>query len=316
MIAALLFRTVCIPARTGLQPAGRILFICLAATILFPLKGHAFTDARAGQLHIYTAVAPLAYIVEHIGGEHVIVETLLTGGQDPHLFEPTPRQIQNLSKADLYLSAGLPFESIVLEKIAGRDHALTIADTNADIEWLHDHAHHEHNAADSIIDPHFWLGTHQLRQFIHAAARIISQVDPDRAGTYKQNSATLLKQLEDVHRRNLLMLKPYRGSRIFVYHPAFTYFTREHGLVQQAVETHGRQPGPRTIATLIKQARTDHARTVFVQPQFDSKAAETIAAAINGRIVIIDPLAKNVIQNLEIIAGQIDQSFKTNTLLP
>jgi zinc transport system substrate-binding protein len=255
-------------------------------------------------------VAPLAYIVEHIGGEHVVVETLLTGGQDPHLFEPTPRQIQKLSKADLYLSSGLPFERILLKKTAAQNQTLTIADATRDIAWLKDDHHHGSDFAHNNTDPHFWLGTHQLEQFIHAAAQIISQADPNNAEKFKQNSAILLQRLKAVHTRNLLLLKPYRGATLFVYHPAFTYFTHEYGLKQQAVETHGRQPGPRTIASLISQAQAAGARTIFVQPQFDSKTAQTIAAAINGHVVTIDPLAKNVIQNLEIIAGQIEQSFK------
>ena len=76
------------------------------------------------------------------------------------------------------------------------------------------------------------------------------------------------------------------------------------------METNGRQPGPRTIAALIKQARAEGIRTIFVQPQADTKSAQTIAAALKGTVQVLDPLAKDAIENLETMARAIAHSFE------
>jgi len=296
----------------------RLLFICLITATLYPSVGHTSTDNNARQLHIYTAIAPLAFIIEQIGGSHLTVETLLPRGQDPHLFEPGPRLLHKLSKADIYLMSGLPFERLLIKKITTSHKKLTIINVTKQISfWESDHYLDGHDYFDNDTDahdhaqrdPHFWLGVQQLHQFITAAARSIRDADPTHAATYHHNTARLLARLNSVHARNQTLLRPYRNRIFFAYHPAFGYFARTYELRQHTVEINGRQPGPRSIAVLVKQARAADVRTIFVQPQYDTKGAQAIATAINGSVMPLDPLAKDVIQNLETMAQIIARSF-------
>ena len=296
----------------------RSLLICLLMVVLCFSAVNASPDNSVRNLRVSTAIAPLAFILEQIGGSHLSVETLLPPGQDPHLFEPGPRLLHKLSKTNLYLISGLPFERMLIQKIKTRQKKLTIIDLTTEISFWEpgssldahdcfndrggDHAH-------TGRDPHFWLGVHQLRQFITAAERILRDVDPAHATAYHTNTAHLLARLETVHAQNSTLLRPYRNRMFFAYHPSFGYFARTYGLQQQTVEINGHQPGPRTIAALVKKARAAGVRTIFVQPQYDTKSAQTIATAINGVILPLDPLAKDAIQNLETMARTIADSF-------
>jgi zinc transport system substrate-binding protein len=49
---------------------------------------------------------------------------------------------------------------------------------------------------------------------------------------------------------------------------------------------------------------------IFVQPQFDAKAAATVARGIGGSVVSIDPMAREVPANLTAVAVAIDQAFR------
>jgi zinc transport system substrate-binding protein len=234
------------------------------------------------------------------------------------MFEPEPRLLQRLSQAHMYLLSGLPFEQILVQKLSAQQKKLRVIDLTTDISFLEagsyrdahdcsgDHAtDHDHYGRD----PHFWLGTQQLLQFMNAAAHGMITADPGHAVTYQQNTARLIARLEAVHAQNLTLLRPYHNRIFFVYHPAFAYFAHTYNLQQQAVETNGRQPNPRSIAALIKQARAAGVRTIFVQPQSDTKSAQTIAAALHGNILPLDPLAKDALQNLETMARAIAHSF-------
>jgi zinc transport system substrate-binding protein len=44
---------------------------------------------------------------------------------------------------------------------------------------------------------------------------------------------------------------------------------------------------------------------VFVQPEFSSKMAETVARELDGVVVPLDPLAKNYVANLDEMAARI-----------
>ena len=72
-----------------------------------------------------------------------------------------------------------------------------------------------------------------------------------------------------------------------------------------AVETGGKEPGARQMAALIERANKEGVKIIFVQPQFSRKSAETLAKAIGGAVVSIDPLAADFIENLRDMARQL-----------
>jgi zinc transport system substrate-binding protein len=92
------------------------------------------------------------------------------------------------------------------------------------------------------------------------------------------------------------------GGEFFVFHPAFGHFARDYGLVQIAVEDHGHEPGPRHLAELIGHARASGARAIVVQPQFSQKSAAAVAKEDGAEVVVLDPLATPIDDNILAIA--------------
>jgi zinc transport system substrate-binding protein len=99
------------------------------------------------------------------------------------------------------------------------------------------------------------------------------------------------------------------GTNFFVFHPAFGYFADAFDLNQIPVETMGRSPKGKELSAIIKLARQEQARVIFVQPQFDAQAARKIAQAINGAVVSIDPLAYDYLNNLAQMADTISNAL-------
>ena len=104
------------------------------------------------------------------------------------------------------------------------------------------------------------------------------------------------------------MARPLRSRRFMVFHPAWGYFADTYGLTQIAIEQEGKEPGARALTALIEQARAKQVRVIFVQPQFNRKTAQRLAAAIGGRVEPIDPLAENYIDNLRRVARLIAEA--------
>jgi zinc transport system substrate-binding protein len=284
----------------------------------------AMGESRAATpVEIVTGIAPLSFLVEKIGGERVRVATLLPPGQDPHTFEPSPGQIGRLSRAGIYFSLEMPFERMLLAKLPREGSGPRVVDVGAGITKLPmlEHHHDEHNHRDKHnhqtdsghrhgeLDPHIWLGPPQLLIMAeHILAGLIA-LDPDHAATYRHNHARLQGEIEAVHRGNTERLAPFAGSSFYVYHPAFGYFAAAYQLRQQAVEISGKTPTPRQLLNLVERARHDGVRVIFVQPQFDQKSAATIAGSIDGEVVPLDPLASDVLANLEKMAAIISAAL-------
>ncbi|MBN2474536.1 MAG: zinc ABC transporter substrate-binding protein [Pirellulales bacterium] len=272
--------------------------------------------ARAKPLEVFVGIPPQAYLVERIGGEHVVVHVLMQSGQDPHTFEATPRQIMALRGAELFLTVGMPLESRLAEKIRGSGARLTVVDTARGIPRQamaaageHDHGDdhgHDHHHDVGEADPHVWLAPPLAKTLATNVADALCRADPAHADDYRRRLATLKQDLDAVHAEIDRILRPYRGRPFYVFHPAFGYFGATYGLKQESVESGGKLPAPRQLRALIKQAKAEQVKILFVQPQFDQRTAAVVAELIGGAVVPIDPLAKDLLDNFHEIAAKIE----------
>jgi zinc transport system substrate-binding protein len=130
----------------------------------------------------------------------------------------------------------------------------------------------------------------------------LKRLDPAGATVFESNYTVFAADLDRVDSTIAAILAPYAGSVIYVYHPAYGYFTDRYHLRQVAVELEGKEPGAEQLAALIAQARRDKAGTIFVQPEYSAKTAEAVAREIGARIVVLDPMARDYLNNLVQIA--------------
>ena len=266
-------------------------------------------------LDIYVSIPPQKWLVEQLAGDRATIAILLEKSQDPHTFEPTPRKIAGLSEATLYFTIGMSFEKHLANKLEQADSDLKIIDSSRGIprRAIEDHDHapsaQEHASSHGDPDPHIWLSPVNLMAIARNMTEAMAAADPANRDVYAQHLAILEQQLDDLQARIKAKLAGYEGSRFFVFHPAFGYFADAFNLHQVAVEIEGKSPSPKQLFKIVSQARSENIRVLFVQPQFDPNSARAVAQAIDGRMVALDPLAENVIVNIETMADAIVQSL-------
>jgi len=253
-------------------------------------------------LRIVTSTPPHAFVTNEIGGAFVKVQALIDNGQDPHTFTPTPKQIMNLDQAAILFTTGLPFERPLVRQIKDRNKQLLIVDLTKGVPT--------HNDEDGDLDPHIWLSPPLLKIQAATIAETLSGADPAHAEVYKRNLAGFITALQKVDQRIRTMLRPFAGRSFYVFHPAFSYFGAAYGLHQKAVEVGGGSPSPRQLAQLIQRAKADKVRIIFTQPQFDQRSAAVVAAAINGTVMSLDPMAYDVLKNFTKIARALEEALK------
>src|SRR5882762_5789537 len=64
----------------------------------------------AGKLNVMTTTEDLASIAREVGGDHISVESIAKGYQDPHFVEAKPSFILKLQRADLLVAVGRELE--------------------------------------------------------------------------------------------------------------------------------------------------------------------------------------------------------------
>ena len=253
---------------------------------------------------IMVSIPPMKYLVEEIAGDFVDVEVLLPGGASPATYEPTPRQMVSLDRAQLYLQIGVPFEGPLLAKAAGLMPDLRIVDCRAGVELVPvAEGGHSHGAGN--LDPHIWLDPQRMMIVATTTAEAIQSVDPTAAKAIDRNLDTVHRTLEDADRRAAALLRPLEGRDVLVFHPAFGYLTRRYGLHQVAVEDEGKAQSARRLATIMRSVGDQGVPAIFVQPQFSTATAQRVADALGCELVEIDPLAEDWPANIQTMAARI-----------
>jgi len=297
-----------------------ILSLSLAAVI----SGCGNNDSRSGRsdgrITVFVSIAPQAYLVERIGGDFVEVVELVKSGQNPHNFELSPRQMMSLSKAQVYFTIGMPFEKSITGKIEDTYKNLQLIDCTEGIKTISgdDPALHHHEdlpsggecGAGQDYDPHVWLSPDNLQMIADNITAALASIDAANSETYRRNLKKFKDDLEVVVSKLKVSLEPHRGKTFYVFHPSFGYFADYFELKQKAVEYQGKSPTPKRLTEMVEQAQRDNVKIIFIQPQFDIRAAEAIAEAVDGAVVPMDPLSKDILRNLSMMADVIEVSFR------
>ena len=292
---------------------GKTKIFLLTAAIFFLFCA---SSLYAKSMDVFVSIPPQKWLTDHIGGDRVTTHILINKGQDPHTFEPSPVQIAKLANASLYFMTDMPFEKIIVRILQQNGTTLHIVNAAENISKIpiqmhHDtHSHHDHGTKQQQnLDPHIWLSPINLKIMAQNITVALANEDPTNRKLYEDNFAQVEEILNELHKRLLLLLAPYQGETILVFHPSFGYFTHTYNLHQEAVEVAGKAPTPKQLVTIIQKAKEENIRVIFVQPQFDTKSGAAVAAAISGRVVPLDPLAEDIIGNLLLMGDSIAEAL-------
>lgn len=116
--------------------------------------------------------------------------------------------------------------------------------------------------------------------------------------------------MEEIHQDIKSDIENLEGEKFLVYHPSFGYFADEYNLTQIPIEKEGKEPGTKEVQNIIDQAKRENILVVFVSPQFDKSQAETIAEEIDGKVLPLNPLAKDYIENIREMGNKLTSAFK------
>ncbi len=271
----------------------------------------AAASARQGELlTVVAGILPARYLAAEIGGTAVRVSVMVPPGREPHTYEPTPQQVAELSRAEIYVAVGMPFEESLLPRITASAPGLEVVDLRQGVALRPidggERVQFSPGApADASLDPHIWLGPRELAIEAATLRDAFTAARPASRALFDSNYAAFIRRLDALNGRIAELLKPLKGRSILVYHPAFGYFADTYGIKQLAVEQNGHEPGPRALLDIISRARAAGVRSVFVEPEFAETTAKRIAQALQVKVVVINPLAPDLLANLLAMAEAI-----------
>ena len=208
-----------------------------------------------------------------------------------HDYQLQTGDMKKLATADAFLINGAGMESY-LAGVMEAFPQLPVVNASAGIELLcaqeHDHDHeHDHGETNA----HVWLDAENAQAMVRNLAEGLMAACPEQAEAITANRDAYLARLAALDEEITAALADVPSRDIITFHEAFPYFAKAYGLNVAAVVN--REPSdslsPAKLAELVKLVRSLGVPPLFVEPQYEDMAAQTLARETGATLYTLDP---------------------------
>jgi ABC-type Zn uptake system ZnuABC Zn-binding protein ZnuA len=254
------------------------------------------------KLQVVATTNIIGDVVSRIGGDDIVLTTLIPQGQDPHSYTPVAQNLAAIERADVVFVNGLGLEETLLDAVEANASG-PVVPVSAGIDPLpfegdDDHEDEETGQAEDIhlFDPHFWLAPDNVQVWAANIAQVLSTLDPAHAGDFAAravNYDTELAALDADIRAALAEIPPDR-RKLITDHAAFGYFAATYGFEQIGTIIPGASTAADTsagdMAALAALIQSENVPAIFVGASSGSRLedlATTIAEEAGTEVRVL-----------------------------
>ncbi len=269
----------------------------LGLLILSMLLSACQTNApvKSSQKTIVVSYSILGSVVKDLVGDKALVIVSMPNGQDPHEWEPSAKDIETLTKADLIVQNGLGLEG-------GMEKALAEA-KEAGVRFFtaSDHIPVRHvgpgegipsgdpDQAAGAADPHLWMDPVDMKSIVDAlAAQVKTDLGIDdlseRAKDLDARLDSLNQEVEAV-----VNTLPENNRKLVTGHESMGYFAQRYGfkLVGAIIPsiTSQAEVSASDLAELKKLITDNHVKAIFTELGTPAAVSDAIGKETGVKVV-------------------------------
>ena len=272
VLAGALFAVVAVARALGPRRRRAVAAAGAAAAVALALGacGSSGSGGADGRLDVVATTTQLADFTREVGGDRIDLSQLLRPNTDPHEYEPRPRDVLDVAKADVVVRNGGEIDAWLGNVVEQAGGAATVVDAGAGRPY-------------AVDEPHWW---HDPRDAEYAVGRIraaLTRADPADGPVFARRAAAYLRRLRalDAGIARCMASVPAAERVMVTDHDAFGAFAARYGVtVVGAVipaRTTQAQPSAGELSRLAKVIRREHVRAVFPETSVNARLAQAIA---------------------------------------
>ena len=248
-------------------------------------------DNRPVVLTTFTILADMA---REVAGDRLQVKSITKPGAEIHGYEPSPKDLERASGADLIVENGLGLELWARRFVQSAGDVPTVTLTEGMQPLLI-----EGDMYAGKPNPHAWMSPLRAQGYVDQLVDAFSDLDPEGAQIYRDNGKRYKQQLEnlDAELRDLLAVIPPKQRVLVSCEGAFSYLAQDYGFDEAYLwpVNAESQITPRRMARLIERVKRDQVPAVFCETTVSDKAQREVARASGARFggsFYVDSLSK------------------------
>lgn len=246
---------------------------------------------------------PMYEFTKEVLGETGEVSLLVTAGTEPHDYEPSAKDMADISDADVFVYNSEAFETWVENLTDNLNEDKTLVIEAADeIELLttteeaHDHESeaetdedgHDHDG----VDPHVWTDPLMAVKEVQEIAQELGEKYPEQKATFDKNAQNYITKLEQLDADYQAAFKDAKNKTFLVQHAAFGYLAHQYGLTQESIAglSPDQEPTPARLAELKHFVEEHEVSVIYFEENANSKVAETLSNETGVELAVLNPL--------------------------
>lgn len=216
-----------------------------------------------------------------------------------HDYQLQTGDMKKLAEADAFLINGAGMESY-LSGVMEAFPQLPVVDASAGIELLCAEEEHDHDHDHGESNAHVWLDAENAQTMVRNLADGLMAACPASAEQIAANRDAYIARLAALDQELTDELAELPRKDIITFHEAFPYFAQAYGLNVAAVVN--REPSdalsPAKLAELVKTVRDLGVPPLFVEPQYEDMAAQTLARETGAKLYTLDPVVTGPVDDV------------------
>lgn len=267
----------------------KILWWFALLTLLTPTVSQAEQGSSIDRPTVLCSTTQIQDFARQVVGDQIEVQCILSPGQDPHLYEVTPRDAKRVRSADICLENGLHLEGNNWMANLARDENKPVITCTKGIKPI---MLEEEGKSQLVSDPHSWFSPKNAAVYVRNILEAVCQLDPVHTAEYKLRASLYLDQLRTLDswiKRELNVL-PANNRVLVTSHDAFNYFCRDYGFLAQSPVgwSTGQELGggvtPARRQQTVESIRKAGVQAIFVETSVNPELIREIATEAGVKI--------------------------------
>lgn len=268
--------------------------LLIAVTLLCPMLAACGQVTDDGRLSIVATTFPPYDFARAVAGDTASVTMLIDPGVDTHSYDPSPRDIEKIRRADIFIIGGGESDAWLDGILDSIDtDSVTVIAMTALVPLLCADGHEDH-ADDGHAhehDEHVWTSPANAVEIVRAIRDAACTADAENADLYQENADAYIAEIDALAADfTQVIANGARDTVIFADRYPFLYFSEAFGLRYHAAFAgcaHETEAGAQTIARIIDLVKTEGVPAVFYIEFSNHRLADAVAEATGCETLLL-----------------------------
>lgn len=254
---------------------------------------------------------------KEIGGDKVEVTLLLNSGVDSHNYEPSVKDMKNISDSDMFIytsEASEPWADTIISSLEESDCYIVKSAENIELIETDEFAeeynalgnvehNHSEESEDYEYDGHIWLDPQNALKMIDNICNSLCEYDSENSDYYKENAEKYKIQIEELD-SEIEEKVSNLDSDVLVFGGefAYSYFISRYNLKYVSVYSscgEEAEPSVQEVRNVIDYINENNIQKVFYEELSEGTVAKMLSEETNAEPVIFYSLHNVSLEEIE-----------------